>query len=74
MPKFVNALERKCGVRNQRKRYTDITATDGKRGPHAVLFLGGGECPVGESEADWLADQINGFRRNVGVFKGEAYD
>jgi putative DNA primase/helicase len=74
MPKFVNALERKCGVRNQRKRYTDVTKTDGRAGPHAVLFLGGADCPPGESEGDWLAEEIKGFRRNVGVFKGEAYD
>ncbi len=74
MPKFTNALERKCGVHNQRKRYTDVTKPDGRAGPHAVLYLGGDACPPGESEADWLAEQIKAFRRAVGVFKGEAYD
>lgn len=74
MPKFVNALERKCGVRNYRKRYTDLSKSDGRAGPHAVLYLGTDQCPPGEAEADWLADHLAGFRRNVGVFKGEAYD
>lgn len=71
MPRLINALERRCGVRNQRKRYLGPA---GPKGPHAVLYLGGEECPPGESESAWLGDHIVGFRRNVGVFKGEAYD
>lgn len=74
MPKFVNALARKCGVDNHRKRYTDLSKKEGKAGPHAVLYLGSDQCPPGEAEPDWLAGQITAFRRTVGVFKGEAYD
>src|SRR6185437_6094596 len=72
MPRLINALERKHGVRCARKRY-DLAGGQ-EQGPHGVLMLGAAELPPGESERAWLGQNISRFRQSVGVFKGEAYD
>ncbi|HXD37841.1 MAG TPA: DUF5906 domain-containing protein [Rhodanobacter sp.] len=72
LPKLVNALERKANVRSARKRYLDAMGT--LKGPHGVLYLGGGDTPPGESESAWLGKCIDSFHRSVGVYKGDSYD
>ncbi|WEN13687.1 DUF5906 domain-containing protein [Rhodanobacter sp. AS-Z3] len=71
-PKLINAIERKCRVTSARKRYVDVMGTT--RGPHGVLYLGADACPPGEAETAWLGEQIAGFRKSVGVYKGDNYD
>jgi len=71
MPRLINALERKHNVRAGRKRYT---VADGAKGPHGVLLFPSVEMPPGESETNWLGDQISAFKRSVSVYKGESFD
>jgi putative DNA primase/helicase len=67
MPKFLNALSRKRGTASLRKRYL-LAQTE--HGPHAVLMMGGGEPPEGESEKVWLGDAIANFRKGLSRYKG----
>ncbi len=72
MPRLINAAERKCGVTAERKRYLDAMGTT--KGPHSVLFLDDTQCPPGTSEQSWLGEQIDAFRKSVGVYRGDHYD
>jgi len=38
------------------------------------LLFRGVELPPGESETNWLGDQISAFKRSVSVYKGESFD
>lgn len=67
MNKFVNALERKHGVRNERKRYMGAV---GLVGPHGVMYLGKTEPEPNQSEADFLGTSIDVFHRAVRDYKG----
>src|SRR6185312_13608744 len=72
MPRLINQLERKHGVKSVRKRYADVTGTI--RGPHGVVMLGDAELPPGAAETAWLGEQIATFHKSLGVYKGESYD
>ncbi|QDH70861.1 DUF5906 domain-containing protein [Marilutibacter alkalisoli] len=65
--KFVNALERKHGVRAIRKRYLGKA---GNAGPHGVLYLQPFEPDPGESENAWLGNHIVAFANAVADYKG----
>lgn len=69
MPKLVNALARKHGVRSERKRYTLGYDT---RGPNAVLYLG--DLPDGpQTEPARLGTSIEMFRTAMRDYKGAAW-
>jgi putative DNA primase/helicase len=61
LPKFVNALQRKHKVRQERKRYR-FDPYEEPRGPHGVLMLGLDQPSPGEDETIFLGNQIARFR------------
>lgn len=70
MPKLINALNRKHGVKTERKRYVFVGDYD-PRGPHSVMYLAGKAEPDAEqSEARWLGTQLAAFRTAVDDYQG----
>lgn len=68
LPKLVNALDRKHGVKTERKRYFDGVETVG---PRSVMYLGKDiEPPPGKSELGWLTEHIDTFRRATNDYCG----
>lgn len=71
LPKLVNALDRKHRVRAVRKRYLTMT---GEAGPHGILMLGAERPPEdGSSEATWLGDQIEAFKKARNDYDGTSH-
>lgn len=69
MTKFVNALERKRGIRSERKRYQVLANT---MGPHYILMLGNTQPLSGESETSWLGDEVIAFRAELTDYRGKS--
>lgn len=67
MPKFVNVLERKRGIRSERKRYMPGSKL---LGPHAFLYMGETAPPEGQGETNWLGDCHSKFTSMAEDFKG----
>jgi hypothetical protein len=59
---LINALQRRHGVVNARKRYQ---AGAQVLGPHGVLYLGVAEPQGDASETVWLGEQIRAFHAAV---------
>lgn len=68
LPKLLNALDRKHGVRSARKRYLNATAA--VQGPHSVVLLGDAQPPPGVVEQTWLGEQIGAFSRSARDYLG----
>lgn len=67
-PKFVHQLQRKRGVRVERKRYITVL---GEQGPHGFLILGD-KPEDGRTEAGWLGDCTAAFRHQLDDYRGKA--
>lgn len=68
MPKFVNALARKRGLKVERRRYL---LEQSVFGPHGMMMLG--ECDPGEREERmYLGDCITAMRQELSALKGRA--
>lgn len=66
MKRFVNAIERRRGVRSERKRWLNIQTT---AGPHCA-FLWGCAPPEGTAEAVWLGEEILNMRQELSAYRG----
>ncbi|WP_298580549.1 DUF5906 domain-containing protein [uncultured Luteimonas sp.] len=72
LKRFVNALEKRRGLRAERKRYytwSDYDIAPEKVGPHSVITFGN-EPPEGEDELAWLGKQVGQLRSRVNDMKG----
>lgn len=71
LKRFVNALEKRRGLRAVRRRYYDYT--DGNQGellgPHSCL-LWGREPEPGADEPEWLGRQVGMLKNNLGELRG----
>lgn len=68
-PRFVHALQRKRGVRAERKRYF-LAAIE--HGPHGFLMLGDLQKlnPSGKSDASFCSEQVAEFRLQLNEYRG----
>jgi len=71
LKRFVNAIEKKRGMRAERKRYLVEAEFEmpEKVGPHSVLTFGG-QPPEGADEAVWLGRQVSALKLRLGALKG----
>jgi putative DNA primase/helicase len=72
LKRFVNAIEKRRGLRAERKRYyvwNEVDIHPEKVGPHSVLTFGN-EPPEGEDELAWLGKQVGQLRSRVADTKG----
>ncbi len=68
-PRFVHALERKRGVRSERKRYFVAGI---EYGPHGFLLLGDCSNPDGKPEGTFYSEQVAAFRSQLGEYRGKS--
>lgn len=67
MPRFLNELETRHGLRIERKRYA-IEA--GSKGPSSVVYLGGASLPPFDlDEREWLGIHVGNFRRALASYR-----
>lgn len=67
-PRFVHALEKKRGVKSERKRYyvgQDV------RGPHGFLIVGPASDDAGKSEASLFGEYVADFRLQLKDYRGQ---
>jgi len=71
LKRFVNAIEKKRGIRADRKRYLVEAEFEmpEKVGPHSVLTFGA-QPPEGADEAVWLGRQVSALKLRLGALKG----
>ncbi|MDH7453566.1 DUF5906 domain-containing protein [Luteimonas composti] len=71
LKRFVNAIEKKRGMRAERKRYLVEAEFEmpEKVGPHSVLTFGA-QPPEGADEAVWLGRQVSALKLRLGALKG----
>lgn len=67
MPRFLNELEKRHGLRIERKRYA-IEA--GSKGPSSVVYLAGATLPPFDlDEREWLGVHVGNFRRALASYR-----
>lgn len=67
MPRFLNELETRHGLRIERKRYA-IEA--GSKGPSSVVYLAGASLPPFDlDEREWLGIHVGNFRRALASYR-----
>lgn len=72
LKRFVNALDKRRGVRSIRKRYDvagEFDADARRLGPHSVLLFGAA-APEGADECVWLGGQVQALKNRLGDQRG----